>query len=156
MKKCFNQLSLSRDSQGGQSMLDRMLKDVTLAILMEYEQRVIIRFLFNEGVDARQIADRLRAQFHENADALRTVQFWIAELRRGREDLHNEPRRGRPLAENLPTKIQELLHENPFESARSMAETPQVSHSTVLKHLHEDLQFQSFHLRWVPHLLTRN
>jgi hypothetical protein len=29
-----------------------------------------------------------------------------------------------------------------------------VSHSTVLKHLHEDLGFQSFHLRWVPHLLT--
>jgi hypothetical protein len=33
-----------------------------------------------------------------------------------------------------------------------MAETLQVSHSTVLKYLHDD--FQSFHLRWVPHLLT--
>jgi hypothetical protein len=35
-----------------------------------------------------------------------------------------------------------------------MAEILQVSHSTLLKHLREDLQFQSFHLRWVPHLLT--
>jgi hypothetical protein len=35
-----------------------------------------------------------------------------------------------------------------------MAEPLQVSHSTVLKHLPEDLQFQSFHLPWVPHLLT--
>jgi hypothetical protein len=35
-----------------------------------------------------------------------------------------------------------------------MAEILQVSHSTVIKHLHKDLQFQSFHLRWVPHLLT--
>jgi hypothetical protein len=34
-----------------------------------------------------------------------------------------------------------------------MVEILQVSHSTVLKHLHEGLQFQSFHLRWVPHLL---
>jgi hypothetical protein len=35
-----------------------------------------------------------------------------------------------------------------------MAEITQGSHSTVFKHLHEDLQFQSFHLRWVSHLLT--
>jgi hypothetical protein len=34
---------------------------------MEHEQRVIIKFLFNEGVDARQIAKRLRAQFREDA-----------------------------------------------------------------------------------------
>jgi hypothetical protein len=34
-----------------------------------------------------------------------------------------------------------------------MAEILQVSHSAVFTHLHEDLQFQSFHLRWVPHLL---
>jgi transposase len=108
MRKCFNQLSLSRGSEGGQLMLDCTLKNVTLAILMEYGQRVIIKFLFNEGADARQIAQRLRAQFHENADALRTVQFWITELRRGREDLHDEPRTGRSSAENLPPKIQEL------------------------------------------------
>jgi hypothetical protein len=37
---------------------------------MEYEQRVIIEFLFNEGADARQIAERLRAQFHGDAYAL--------------------------------------------------------------------------------------
>jgi transposase len=125
-----------------------------LAIFMESEQRVIIKFLFNEGADAPQISERLRAQFHGDAYALRTLQFWITELRLGREDLHDEPRTGRPSTENHPTKIQELLDENPFESARSMAEILQVSHSTVLKHLHEDFRFQSFHLRWVPHVLT--
>jgi hypothetical protein len=56
-------------------MLDCTLKDVTLAIFMESEQRVIIKFLFNGGADARQIAERLRTQFHENAYALREVQF---------------------------------------------------------------------------------
>jgi hypothetical protein len=66
---------LSRGSQGGQFVLDCMLKSVTLAVLIEYEQRVIIKFLFNEGDDARQIAERLRAQFHKDACALRTVQF---------------------------------------------------------------------------------
>jgi hypothetical protein len=94
---------LSRGSQGGQILLDCMLKDVTLAILMEYEQRVIIKFRFNEGANARQITERLRARFYEDAYALRTVQFWITELRPGRENLHDEPRKGRPSAENLPT-----------------------------------------------------
>jgi hypothetical protein len=56
-------------------MLDCPVKDVTLAILIEYEQRVIVKFLFNEGADAGQIAERLRAQFHEDTCALRTVQF---------------------------------------------------------------------------------
>jgi hypothetical protein len=94
MKKCFNQLSLSR---GSQLMLDCTLKDVTLAVLMEYEQRVIIKFLFNEGVDARQMAQKLRAQFYKDAYGLRTVQFCITELR-GREDLHDGVRTGRPSA----------------------------------------------------------
>jgi hypothetical protein len=35
-----------------------------------------------------------------------------------------------------------------------MDEILQVSHSTVLKHFHENLHFQSFHLRWVLHPLT--
>jgi transposase len=115
---------------------------------------VIVKFLFNEGADTHRVAERLRAQFHEDAYALSTVQFWITELRRGREDLHDEPRTGKHSSESLPTKIQELRDENPFESARSLAEILQVSHSTVLKHLHKDLQFQSFHLLWVLHLLT--
>jgi hypothetical protein len=32
---------------------------------MEYDQRVIIKFLSNEGTDARDIAARLQAQFAE-------------------------------------------------------------------------------------------
>jgi hypothetical protein len=51
-------------------------------------------------------------------------------------------------------RIKVVFDKNCFVSARSIAETLQVSHSTVLKDLHENLGFQSFHLRWVPHLLT--
>jgi hypothetical protein len=35
-----------------------------------------------------------------------------------------------------------------------MAEKPRVSHATVLNYLHLSIAFKSFHLRWVPHLLT--
>jgi hypothetical protein len=75
-------------------------------------------------------------------------------VRRGREDLYDEPRPGRPSPDYLSARIQEILNENPFESARSIADILHISHSTVLKHLHEDLHFQSFYLRSIPHLLT--
>jgi hypothetical protein len=64
----------------------RPLKHVKFFILMESDQRVISKFLVNDGLDAHQIAPNLAAQFGEDAYALRTVQFWIDEVRRGRED----------------------------------------------------------------------
>jgi transposase len=75
---------------------------------MEYEQRLIIKFLFNDGLDAPQITEKLSAQFSEDADSLRTVQFWVVELRRGRQDLHDAPRSGRPPDEHLALRILEL------------------------------------------------
>jgi hypothetical protein len=51
----------------------------------------------------------------------------------------------------VTAQIKVLFDENCVVSA---AETLQVSHSIVFEYLHEDLGFQSFHLQWVPHLLT--
>jgi hypothetical protein len=34
---------------------------------MEYDQRIIIKFVLNEKADARDIADRLQAQFDKHA-----------------------------------------------------------------------------------------
>jgi hypothetical protein len=48
---------------------------------MEYDQRMIIRFLWNDGIDAYKIAHRLQAQFGEHVYAFRTIPFWIAKVR---------------------------------------------------------------------------
>jgi hypothetical protein len=82
------------------------------------------------------------------------VEFWIAEVQKGREDLHDELRPGGPPVPDLTRGIQEVLDHSPFESAPSIADILQVSRSTVLKHLHDDLGFRCFYLCWVPHLLT--
>jgi hypothetical protein len=121
---------------------------------MEYDQRVIIKFLWNEEADVRQIAARLQAQFAEHAYQLRTVQFLITEIRRGRQELYDEIGSGRPPLDDLDGKFLAILEKYPLESAHSMAERLLVAHSTVLQHLHEYLWFKSFHLHWVPHLLT--
>jgi hypothetical protein len=118
---------------------------------MEYDQRAIIRFLHNKRADAHDITQKLQAQFPQDACALRTVQFWIGELGRGRQDLYRENHMGRtPLDANILT----TLDKSPFESAQSMAESLRIGLATVLRHLHNSIGFRSFHLHWVPHVLT--
>jgi hypothetical protein len=98
--------------------------------------------------------ERLEAQFHKDAYSLRSVQFWIPEIKRGREGLHDAQRSGRRPIQSLIAQIKVRYDENCFVSARSIAKTLRVSHSTGLKDLHEDSGFQSFHLRRVSHMLT--
>jgi hypothetical protein len=123
---------------------------------MDYDQRMIIKFLLNERVDARNIADRLQAQFSKHAYKLRTIQFWITEVRLSRQDLHDEIRTGRLLLDDLDAKIVAILNKYPFESSRSIAETLCIAHSTVLLHLHNSVDFKSFHLHWMPHMLRHD
>jgi hypothetical protein len=81
------------------------LQSVNRSFLMQYDQRVIIKFLWNEREDARKTAVRLQAEFGEHAYQLRTVQLWITEIRRGRQDLHDEIRNRRPPLGDLNPKF---------------------------------------------------
>jgi hypothetical protein len=117
---------------------------------------MIITFLLNERVDARTIADRLRAQFSEHAYKLRIIQFWIAKVWLGRQDLHDEIRTGTPPLDGLDAKTLAILDKSRFESARSIAETLRIAYSTVLLHFHDSISFRSFHLHKIPHLLTHD
>jgi hypothetical protein len=124
-----------------------MLKSVKRPSLMEYDQRVIIRFLSNEGISADKITTRLQAPFAEHAYKVRTVRFWIGEVRFGRQDLHNEIRTRRPLLDDVDTKFLAILNKSPFESTCSIAKMLRISHAIVLNHLHLPIGFKSFHLR---------
>jgi hypothetical protein len=143
----LNQSWLFHETLENEFSCNDALKDVKLYISMEYDQRVTIKFLFNERCDASQIVERFETKFHEDAYSLWNVQFWIGKIKRRREDLHDGQRSGRISIENLTAQIKVLLDENCFVSARSIVETLQVSPSTVLKPLNEDFGFQSFHLR---------
>jgi hypothetical protein len=96
----------------------------------------------------------LPEQFVEHAYQLRTVQFWITEIWRGRQDLHDEIRSGRHSLDDSDCKILAIFDKYPFKSAHSMAERLLVTYPIVLQYLHESFWFKLFHLHWVPHLST--
>jgi hypothetical protein len=75
---------------------------------MEYEERVIIKSPWNEEANGRQIAARLQTQFAEHAYQLRTVQFWITEIQRGRQHVHDEVHSGRPPLGDVDGKIRAI------------------------------------------------
>jgi hypothetical protein len=123
---------------------------------MNYDQRVIIRFLWNEGVDINQITAKLQAQFGEHVYKLQMVQFWIDEVQFGRQDLHDEICTAGPPLDDLDLKILAILDKPLFKSDCSISEKLYVGCAIVLEYLHVSIDFKSFHLRWVPYLLTNN
>jgi hypothetical protein len=115
---------------------------------MDFEQRVIIRFLFKENLDANDIHTRLLAQLGDEDDSLRSVQRWYQYVRQGRELMHHEPRSGTAPVDFFDIQILSNLEKYPFHSADPLAEILKMSHAMMLKHLHDALGMKYFHLRW--------
>jgi hypothetical protein len=114
--------------------------------MMEYDQRVIIRFLWNEGIDTNQITARLQAQFGEHAYKLRTIRFWISGASFSYQDIHDEICTSKPPLDDLDAKILAILDKSLFVSACSMAERLHVGHATMLERLHGSIGLKSFYL----------
>jgi hypothetical protein len=65
------------------------------------------------------------------------------------------PPEGTPL-DDFEVKILAIFDKFPFESAHSVAVRLPIADQIVLWHLHDSIGFKSFHLHWVPPLLTDN
>jgi hypothetical protein len=117
---------------------------------VELEQRIIIRFLYREHAERRDIHAQLSAQFDDAAYSLRSVQSWCQYIRQGRELLDDEPRSGRLPIDFLDIQIPSPLEKQPFHSRNPPAEILDVPHTTILNHLCNSLGMKLFHLRWIP------
>jgi hypothetical protein len=131
------------------------LKSVKSTFGMKYDQRVIIKFLWNEGTDVCDIAKRQTSGtvwwtcLSISNDLILDYRGTIR-----RQDLHDEICTGRLPLDDLNAKILAILDKSPFESTHSIAERLLVAYSIISRHLHDSVSFKSFHLNWVPHLLT--
>ncbi|KAJ8944640.1 hypothetical protein NQ318_004730 [Aromia moschata] len=82
-------------------------------------QRIVIRFLTNEGVKPAEIWNRLRAQFEERTLSWARVKAWCAEFKKGRKQVENLSHAGRPRTSITPesiTAVRDLIDDlcNPY------------------------------------------
>lgn len=117
------------------------------------EQRYFIKCLYFSGDTPSDIIEKLADWFGDDAYKKTQVYFWIGEIKRGRKDLSDAPRSGRPRNEEIDSEINAILNLYQFASVRYMASIIQASTETIHRHLC-DMGYKNVALRWIPHQLN--
>lgn len=121
-------------------------------------QRIIIKFLTNEGVKPAEIRDRLRAQFGENALSWPRVKAWCAEFKKGREKVENMSHPRRPRSSITPGNIavvRELIERDRRCTVAELSKETGIGVASVHAIIRDHLHIRKIAARWVPRLLTQ-
>lgn len=119
--------------------------------------RAVIEFLFLKGVEPKEIHEQLFEVYKDSSPSLATVYNWVAEFKRGRTSLEDDPRQGRPKSASTPeiiAKIQDMVLEDRRLTERDLVEAVDISLGSVNHILSEVLGFKKVCAQWVPHSLT--
>ena len=74
--------------------------------------RLLLLYDFKSGLNATQSCQRINSAFGDGKIALRTAQHWFKEFSKGRENVQDNARSGRPSTVN-DTKIKDLILNDP-------------------------------------------
>ena len=121
------------------------------------EHRAVIKFLVLEGENATNIHKRMSNVYDKSSLSYSCVAKWVAEFKRGREDINDDPRSGRPVSqvtEPNVAKVHQVVLENRRISIDCIAQEVGLSYGTVHTILHEHLDMSKVCARWVPRMLT--
>lgn len=116
--------------------------------------RHIMLYKFNEGKNATEAANDIKAVYKNEAPCESTCRYWFARFKNGNFDLNDEPREGRPKTMDN-AQLEALLEENPAQTEQELAFQLGVSQMTISRHLH-DLGKVLKAGKWVPHMLTED
>jgi len=106
------------------------------------ETRAVIKFFFFlQGKAPKEINAILTETFGEHAPSYATVKNWVTQFKHGDFSTCDAPRPGRPKTVTTPEiidQIHQLILEDRWISAKSIAEQLGISHERVGSIIHED------------------
>ncbi|XP_073989689.1 histone-lysine N-methyltransferase SETMAR-like [Rhodnius prolixus] len=116
-------------------------------------QRIIIKFLTNEGVKPSEILTRLRAQFGDSTLSQNRVFTWAREFKGGRERVENESHDRRPttsLTDDNIRAVRELIERDRRLTVEEISTEVGISYGSVQSIITDQLGFRKISARWVP------
>lgn len=117
------------------------------------EQRYVIKFLQLDGYTPYQIIEKLEEISKDKALRFAQVYYWLAELRRGRIDINDEPETGCLPNDDLDNRFFACIQINPHCSCRCIAALIGSSGCTVFRYL-SFMGYKNMLHRWGPHSLN--
>ncbi|KAJ4437708.1 hypothetical protein ANN_17853 [Periplaneta americana] len=111
-------------------------------------------FEFNRGTKAAEAARIICAVYADNAIEESTVRKWFSRFKEGRFDFSDISRSGRPSAFD-ENRLNTLIHIDPRQCTRELANVMNCDHSTIVRHLHSMGKVKKSGI-WVPHALIQN
>ena len=113
--------------------------------------RYILLFEFNRGTKAAEEAKNICVVYRDNASGEITARKWFSRFKEDRFDISDTSRSGRP-SEFDKDDLNTLIHNDPHQCTRELANVMNCDHSTIMRHLHSMGKAKI----WVPHALSQN
>jgi len=121
------------------------------------ETRAVINCFFPARQDAEENSRNSERNIREHTPLYATVKNWVAQFKHDDFSTCDAPRPGRPKTVTTPKiidQIHEIILEDRWISAKSIAEQLGISHERVGSIIHEYLDMRKLSAKWVPKCLN--
>jgi len=121
------------------------------------EVQAVIKFFSLQGKARKEIQAILKETLGECALSYGTIRNWVAQFKCGDFSICDVPHPGRPKTVTTPEiidQIHELILEDRWLSAKSIAEQLGISRERVATIIHEDLDMRKLSMKWVSKCLN--
>ena len=109
---------------------------------LKFEHRAVIKFFTLRGNNATEIEKELHGVYGDSTPPYRTIAWWVAEFKRGRDNLEDDPRSGRPataVTEENVERAENLVKENRRIKLKELEATLGIGRPAIVSILHEHL-----------------